>query len=234
MEDIRDSQYPGSEEQRTARKVARVMKLAREQRFADVLFDSTAFATSTPATKFNAAGAEPLTFLHELKDTVFAAAHGINPDSLIFGRDVFRQLARNPEIRGYVGSTSNGLASGSRILNDDMVIAVLRDVLGIPNIHVGQARKDNAVPGATSSEAYIWNGETIFMGILKGSDSIVQKSGTVRAMPVAALNFELGLKRVSGQYDSIDGLRRTVWADEEHVVQAIDSTLGHVVTNCLA
>ena len=71
------------------------------------------------------------------------------------------------------------------------------------------------------------------MGILRGSDSIVQKSGTVRAMPVAALNFELGLKRVSGQYDSIDGFRRTVWADEEHVVQAIDSTLGHVVTDCL-
>ena len=232
MEDILDSQYPGSEEQRIARKVARVMKLAREKRFADVLFDSAAFANSTPATKFDAAGAEPLTFLHELKDTLFKAAHGINPDSLIFGRDVFRQLARNPEIRGYVGSTSSGLASGNRILNDEAVIAVLRDVLGIPNIHVGQALKDNAVPGAASSEAYIWNGETIFMGILRGSDSIVQMSGRVRAMPVAALNFEFG-SRVSGQYDSTDGLRRTVWADEYHTVQAIDSTLGHVVTNCL-
>jgi hypothetical protein len=190
MEDILDSQYPGSEEQRIARKVARVMKLAREKRFADVLFDSTAFATSTPATKFDAAGAEPLTFLHELKDTLFAAAHGINPDSLIFGRDVFRQLARNPEIRGYVGSTSNGLASGNRILNDEAVLSVLRDVLGIPNVYVGQARQDNAVPGATSSEAYIWNGESIFMGILKGSDAIVQKSGNVKGMPVAALNFQ--------------------------------------------
>ena len=232
MEDILDSQYPGSEEQRIARKVARVMKLAREKRFADVLFDSTAFATSTPATKFDAAGAEPLTFLHELKDTVFAAAHGINPDSLIFGRDVFRQLARNPEIRGYVGSTSNGLASGNRILNDEAVLSVLRDVLGIPNVYVGQARQDNAVPGATSSEAYIWNGESIFMGILKGSDAIVQKSGNVKGMPVAALNFQFG-SMVAGQYDSLDKTRRYVYAEEVHAVQAIDSTLGHVVTNCL-
>lgn len=232
MEDILDSQYPGSEEQRIARKVARVMKLAREKRFADVLFDSTAFANSTPGTKFDAAGAEPLTFLHELKDTVFAAAHGINPDSLIFGRDVFRQLARNPEIRGYVGSTSNGLASGNRILNDEAVLSVLRDVLGIPNVYVGQARQDNAVPGATSSEAYIWNGESIFMGILKGSDAIVQKSGNVKGMPVAALNFQFG-SMVAGQYDSLDKTRRYVYAEEVHAVQAIDSTLGHVVTDCL-
>ena len=232
MEDILDSQYPGSEEQRIARKVARVMKLAREKRFADVLFDSTAFATSTPATKFDAAGAEPLTFLHELKDTVFAAAHGINPDSLIFGRDVFRQLARNPEIRGYVGSTSSGLASGNRILNDEAVLSVLRDVLGIPNVYVGQARQDTAVPGATSSEAYIWNGESIFMGILKGSDAIVQKSGNVKGMPVAALNFQFG-SMVAGQYDSLDKTRRYVYAEEVHAVQAIDSTLGHVVTDCL-
>lgn len=232
MEDIFDSQYPGSEEQRMARKVSRVMKLAREKRCADVLFDSTAFNTSSPATKYDAAGAEPLTNLHELKDTVFAAAHGINPDTMILGRDVFRVLARNPEVRGYVGSSSAGIAAGNRILNDEAVIAVLRDVLGIPNIHVGQARQDTAVPGATSSESYIWNGETIFMGILRGSDAIVQKSGGVKAMPVAALNFQFG-NMVAGQYDSLDKTRRYVYAEEVQSFQAIDSTLGHVLTDTL-
>jgi len=232
MEDIFDSQYPGSEEQRIAKKVARVMKLAREKRAADILFDSTAFETSSPATKFDAAGAEPLTFLHELKDTVFEKAHGINPDSLIFGRKVFRELARNPEVRGYLGTTTNNLASGNRILNDDAVLQVLREILGIPNILVGQARQDTAVPGATSSEAYIWNNETIFMGILRGSDAIVQKSGNVKGMPVAALNFQFG-SMVAGQYDSLDKTRRYVYAEEVNQFKAIDSTLGHVVTDCL-
>ena len=232
MEDIFDSQYPGSEEQRIAKKVARVMKLAREKRAADILFDSTAFNSSTPATKFGAAGAEPLTFLHELKDTVFEAAHGINPDTLIFGRDTFRTLARNPEIRGYVGDSSAGIAAGNRILNDEAVIAVLRDILGIPNVLVGQARQDNAVPGATSDEGYIWNGERIFMGILRGSDAIVQKSGNVKGMPVAALNFQFG-SMVAGQYDSLDKTRRYVYAEEVNQFKAIDSTLGHVVTACL-
>ena len=232
MEDIFDSQYPGSEEQRIAKKVARVMKLAREKRCADILFDSTAFETSSPATKFDAAGSEPLTFLHELKDTVFEKAHGINPDSLIFGRKVFRELARNPEIRGYLGTTTNNLASGNRILNDEAVLAVLRDILGIPNIHVGQARQDTAVPGAASSESYIWNNESIFMGILRGSDAIVQKSGNVKGMPVAALNFQFG-NMVAGQYDSLDKTRRYVYAEEVNQFKAIDSTLGHVVTDCL-
>tara|TARA_Y100000592_G_scaffold21405_1_gene33014 strand:- start:6869 stop:7870 length:1002 start_codon:yes stop_codon:yes gene_type:complete len=235
MEDIFDSQYPGSEEARLAKKVSRVMKLAKEKRAADVLFDATtnfASYTATPATKFDAAGAEPLTYLHETKDTVFANAHGINPDTLILGRDVFRTLARNPEIRGYVGDSSKGIASGNRILNDEAVISVLRDVLGIPNILVGQARRETAVPGATSSEAYIWERETIFMGILKGSDAIVQKSGNVKGMPTAALNLEFGGMQ-AGQYDSLDSTRRYVYAEEVHSFKLIDASLGFVVTNCL-
>ena len=71
MEDIFDSQYPGSEEARIAKKVARVMKLAREKRAADLLFGTANFedasATAQFGGKFNAAGAEALSYLHELK-----------------------------------------------------------------------------------------------------------------------------------------------------------------------
>jgi hypothetical protein len=236
MEDIIDSQYPGSEEARIAKKVARVMKLAKEKRAADLLFDGSNFNTETATnqfgSKFNAAGAAPLTYLHELKDTLFANAHGINPDSLVLGREVFRALARNPEVRGYVGDSSAGIASGNRILSDDAVKAVLRDILGIPNIMVGEARQDVAIPGAVSSEGYIWTADTIFMGLLHGSDAIVQKSGGVKAMPVAALNFEFG-GMVAGQYDSLDRTRRHVYAEESHIFQAIDADLGFVLTDCL-
>ena len=236
MEDIFDSQYPGSEEARIAKKVARVMKLAREKRAADLLFNTANFedndSTAQFGGKFNAVGAEALSYLHELKDIVFENAHGINPDTLIFGRQLFRELARNPEVRGYVGTSANGIASGERILNDEAVLAVLRDVLGIPNIFVGQARQDTAVPGATSSESYIWNGDSLFMGILKGSDAIVQKSGNVKGMPVAALNLSFN-DMVSGQYDSLDKTRRYVWGEEVNTFHAVDSTLGRIITDCL-
>jgi len=236
MEDIFDSQYPGSEEARLAKKVSRVIKLAREKRCADLLFGTANFnnnnSTAQFGEKFNAAGATPLTHLHTLKDTVFANAHGINPDSLVFGRALFRQLAKNPEVRGYVGSSTAGIASGNLILNDEAVISVLRDVLGIPNIYVGQALQDTAVPGATSSESAIWTDDSLFMGILRGSDAIVQKSGNVKGMPVGALNLSFN-SVVAGQYDSLDKTRRYVYAEEVGKFHAVDSTLGFVLTDCL-
>lgn len=240
MEDIFDSQYPGSEEGRIVRKVARTMKLAKEKRAADLLFDNTVFTnTSTAAAipggkgvKFNAAGAEPLSDLHIVKDQVFASSHGINPDTLILGREVFRELARNPEMRGYIGDATAGIASGNLLLNDETVIQVLRNVLGIPNIYVGAARRETAVPGATSSEGYIWTGDSIFMGIMKGSDAIVSKSGNVKAMPTAALDFEFkGMQ--AGQYDSLDMVRRYVWAEQINQFSKVDENFAYLVTDCL-
>lgn len=240
MEDIFDSQYPGSEEARIIRKVARTMKLAKEKRAADLLFDNTLFTnTSTAAAipggkgvKFNAAGAEPLSDLHIVKDQVFASSHGINPDTLILGREVFRELARNPEMRGYVGDANEGIASGNLLLNDEAIIQVLKNVLGIPNVYVGAARRETAVPGATSSEGYIWTGDSIFMGIMKGADAIVSKSGNVKAMPVAALDFEFN-NMTAGQYDHQDMTRRYVWAEQVNQFAKIDDSFAYLVTDCL-
>lgn len=242
MEDIEDSQYPGSEEARIVRKVARTMKLAKEKRAADLLFTATNFAAGSKSdadsipggkgVKFNAAGAEPLSDLHIVKDLVFANSHGINPDTLVLGREVFRELARNPEMRGYVGDATAGIASGNLLLNDEAIIQVLRNVLGIPNVYVGAARRETAVPGATSSEGYIWTSDQIFMGIMKGSDAIVSKTGNVKAMPVTALDFEYK-DMVAGQYDSLDLIRRYVWAEQVNQFKMVDSSFGFLVTDCL-
>jgi len=235
MEDIADSQNPGSEEARIIKKVARVMKLAKEKRAADTLFNGSNFNTATSTAqfggKFDVAGAEPLSYLHQLKDTIFDNAHGLNADTLILGREVFRSLARSGDLRGFFGDSSKGVASGNLVLNDEVVLNVLRDVLGIPNIHVGAARQDTAVPGAASSESYIWTGDSIFMGILHGSDAVQSKSG-VRMMPVAAANMVFETMK-AGQYDELDLTRRNVWADESQKFQVIDGDLGFVLTDCL-
>jgi hypothetical protein len=70
------------------------------------------------------------------------------------------------------------------------------------------------------------------MGILHGSDAIVQKSGNVKGMPVAALNLSFN-DMVAGQYDSLDKTRRYVYAEEVNVFHAVDSTLGRIITDCL-
>jgi hypothetical protein len=234
MEDIADSQYPGSEEARAAKKVARVMKLNKEKRAADLLFGTANFGNDTAANEFGGefddANAEPLSDLYDLKNTIFEGAHGINPDTLILGHKVFLTLAKNPEVRGFAGTSSAGFASGSRILSNEAVMQVLRDVLGIPNIYVGSARQDTSVPGATSSEGFIWTQDSLFMGILKGSDAIVQKSGTVKGMPVAALNL-VYQDMLAAQYDTPDRLRRHVYGEEFNKFHAVDSNLGRIITS---
>ena len=233
MEDIEDSQYPGTEEARSARKVRRALLLAQEKRCADLMFSTAQFTNNTtPGTKFDAAGAEPLSFLHQELDTLRAANHGIVADTIVLGYNVFRALARNPEIRSFVGDSGQGIASGNRILADSAVIEVLRSVLAVPNVYVGSARRETAIPGATSSEADIWNTETIGLYILRGSDAVAQKSGGVKAMPVAALNMQYkGLQ--AGQYDSLDLVRRHVWGEHVQQFKLVDATRGRLLTDCL-
>ena len=233
MEDIEDSQYPGTEEARSARKVRRALLLAQEKRCADLMFSTAQFTNNTtPATKFDATGAEPLSFLHQQLDVLRAANHGIVADTMVLGYNVFRALARNPEIRSFVGDSGQGIASGNRILADSAVIEVLRSVLAVPNVYVGSARRETAIPGATSSEADIWDTETIGLYILRGSDAVAQKSGGVKAMPVAALNMQYkGLQ--AGQYDSLDLVRRHVWGEHVQQFRLVDANRGRLLTDCL-
>ena len=112
------------------------------------------------------------------------------------------------------------------------MIEVLRSVLNIPNVFVGSARRETAIPGATSSEANIWDGETIGLYIMRGSDAVAQKSGGVKAMPVAALNMMYkGLQ--AGQYDSLDLVRRHVWGEHVQLFKKVDADRGRLLTNCL-
>jgi hypothetical protein len=230
LEDIKYSQYPGSEEQRSFKKVQRSMLLNRETRLANLLFgagnwgsytsDLASLASGSNGTQWNQAGAEPLTDLHALID--------------VLGYGALRALSRNAEVRGFftAGSTPSGTAAGNRLMKDDMVISVLKEVLGIPNVHVGSARKETANAGLTSSEAQVWTDDSVFMGIMKGSDAIANKNG-VKVMPVAALNFVYEGFSTSA-FDDLEQTKRTVWMEHAHQDKIIAQNYGFLLTDCLA
>jgi len=233
MEDIEDSQYPMAEQMRSARRVKRALLLAQEQRAASVLFDTGSFANASPATKFNAAGGEPLTYLSEQIDVLRAANHGIMPDTMILGYDVFRALGRNPEMRGYITTGAGGVASGNRLLQNEVIIEVLRDQLGIPNILVGAARRETAVAGAASSESQIWEAETIGFYLMRGGDPQVGRSGNLKIMPLCAVDLRYK-SYIAGEYDSLDMVRKNVYGEHVQQFKLIDATRGRLITNCLA
>lgn len=233
MEDIEDSQYPMSEEMRSARRVQRALLLAQEKRAADALFDTASFTIATPGTKFNQAGGEPLTYIHEQMDVLRATNHGIMPDTMVLGYDVFRELARNPEVRSFVGNSGNGIASGLRILPNQDVIEVLKSVFQLQHVYVGEARRETAVAGATSSEAQIWEGETIGLYLMRGAMPEAKVSGNVKVMPVCGLDLRYK-DYVAGQYDSLDRVRRHVYGEHVQQFKILDYNRGLLLTNTLA
>ena len=237
FEDINDSQY-GDEERYAADMVRRAMLLAKEKRCADLLFTASNFETDTAGNVLggfvDAAGTKAFDGLRTLRDTVFKNAHGIQPDSMIFGHDVFQALCKNIDMRGYVGTIGAGVASGGRSLREDALLTIISQELMIPNVYVASARRDTAVPGATSSEAAIWNTETIFCGILKSNtDFVRQNSGNIKGRPIAALDFE-NQELTGDAEDEWSRNSRVVRAMERHVYKVIDPKLGFVLTNCLA
>lgn len=232
MEDIEDSQYPMSEEMRSARRVQRALLLAQEKRAADALFDTASFTTATPATKFDAAGGEPLSYIHEQMDVLRATNHGIMPDTMVLGYNVFRELARNPEVRSFVGNSGNGIASGLRILPNQDVLDVLKSVFQLQHVYVGEARRETAVAGATSSEAQIWDGETIGLYLMRGAMPEAKVSGNVKVMPVCGLDLRYK-DYVAGQYDSLDRVRRHVYGEHVQQFKILDYNRGLLLTDCL-
>lgn len=240
LQDIKDNQLPRNYEERSAKKVGRSLKIDREKRAANLLFGTSnwgsytstlgALGNGSAGTAWSSASAQPLKDLDVLKDVVRANSHGIKPDTLILGYDAVRALGRNPEVRGIFFETS-GAAVGERIMAEEQVVAILKSVLRIPNIFVGEARYEQSLPGASSSEADIWTGNSVFMGILKGSDAMETANG-VQLMPVAAVEL-LYQDIEAGSYDSINRIRRHTFADMCHAYKVLAQNYGFVLTSCL-
>ncbi len=233
MEDIEDSQYPMGEEERASLKLSRALLLHREQSCADLMFSLTEFPNNvTPTTKFDAAGAEPLTYIHNQLDIFRGDNHGMVCDTMVFGWDIMRALCRNPEMRGYAGTVGQGFSSGNNILNDDACITALKNIFQVDRILVGAARRETAIIGQASSEANIWNGETIGLYIMRGSDAVSQRSGSIKTMPVAALDIQYK-PMIAGVWDDLDGIARNVWVEESNKFLKVDADKGRLIYNTL-
>mgnify|MGYP003342882480 FL=1 len=247
FEDLDDNQYPIDLLQREIRKITRSLMIDREKEAASTLFGTsnwtgynntladfnTAVNTDANGTKWDAAGAEPLTDLLALSDTIRKNAFGMSAEmqTLVMGYDCFLALQRNPELRGYLGSTANGLASGRRILPQAEVIDIIKGIFGFADVKVARARNNSANAGQTQTTADIWTANSLFLGVLKSPDgAVVGNSGSVKTSPASVLCLEVeGMK--SGQYDSLDQVRRQVWVEHEYVNKVIKPSFGYLLTS---
>lgn len=240
IQDMKDSLLPLDYEQREVLKIASAMGIDKEKRIADLLFTASNWGSYTSAlsalgngstgTKFDQAGATPLKDLDIMRDVIRANSHGITPDTLVLGHATARALARNPEVRGIFVATSGAVAN-NYLMTTDAVVTVLQQVLNIPNVFVGSARADFGVKGLASNESQIWTDDSLFMGICKGSDAI-QTVGGVRLLPLAAALFQYQ-EMQAGSYDSLNMIRRNVWAEEIYQGKVLAQNYGFLLTDVI-
>lgn len=245
FEDLDDNQYPIDLLQREIRKVTRSLMIDREKEASDTLFNAsnwtnyentlntfnTTVNTDANGAKWDTAGSEPLVDLLALSDTIRKNAYGMGADmqTLVMGYDCFLALQRNAEIRGYFGTSGAGLASGNRILPQAEVISIIKSIFGFKDVKIGRARNNTANPLQTQTTGDIWNADRVWLGILKSPDgAVVGNSGSVKTSPASVLTLEVeGMK--SGQYDSLDQVRRQVWVEHEYVNKVIKPSFGYLL-----
>lgn len=240
LQDAKDSMYVQDYSEREIKKVSRALALDKEARIADLLFTAAnwgsytsslaALGNGSAGVKFDQPGAQPLKDLDILKDLIRENTHGIAVDTIILGHKAARALARNPEFRGIFLATS-GAVGNSYLMNNDMVVATLKNVLNVPNVFIGSARKDAGLKGLASSEAQIWTDDSIFCGCLRGSDAIQNMSG-VKMMPLAAALFQYS-ELTAGEYDSLNGIRRSVWGEEIYTAKILAQNYGFLLTDVI-
>ena len=245
LEDLDDNQYPIDLLQREIRKITRSLMIDREKEASTTLFSASNWTnyentlstfnasvnTDANGAKWDTAGAEPLTDLLALSDTIRKNAYGMGADmqTLVMGYDCFLALQRNAELRGYFGSATDGLASGNRILPQAEVINIIKSIFGFKDIKVGKARNNTANPLQTQTTGDIWNTDRLWLGVLKSPDgAVVGNSGSVQTSPASVLTLEIeGIK--SGEYKSPDMVRQNVWVENEYVNKVIKPSFGYLL-----
>lgn len=237
MQDLRDWSHPGDLEDRQMEILANVAAIKRELRLKDALFNGSNFNTVACASitngsgaKFSAAGGEPISDLSLIRDEARANAHGIMPDTLILGYDVVSAISRNAEARGFLGDTSAGLASGSRVMMLSEVPQMLSNILGIPNVYVGASRYEGVRQGGTSAEVDVW-ADGVWMGNLRGGNPIAS-GNRVRVSAVGLADFVYEEDN-AGRYDTPDMVARNIWLEHIHQYKVLDSNQGYYISDCV-
>lgn len=237
MQDLRDWAHPGDLEDRQVEILANALAIKEEKRLRDALFNGSNFQTVACASitdgagqKFSHADAKPISDLTRIRDELRASAHGIKPDSLIIGYDVAANMARNAEVRGFLGSVSNGLASGERVMPHSEVVNMLRQILEIPNVYIGSSRYEANRQGDSSSEVDMW-ADGLWMGNLRGGNPVAS-GNRVRVSAVGLVKFEYAAG-LAGMYDSRDGILRNLWLEDIHQYKPLDSNQGYYVSDCV-
>ena len=128
------------------------VSLSKEKLVADIVRDPAQYDAShvdTPAKLWSAADSTPIKDIRIARGIIEDDTHGFESDTLVMGRDVYRTLLVNPEIKSIILFL--------KLKSEKEIISNLPEILGVKNIYVGNAQIITSEDGVTPEVATrIW------------------------------------------------------------------------------
>lgn len=244
---LTDAQDGISVMERHTNKVRRNVWIQQEVSLNNLLLDTTAAAALWPDAALAALGgpaagvkwstvatSDPIADLIATKDAIYQQS-GVMPDSLLMSYDVAMWASVNPQVRGYVGSSAAGIASGGSLhLTFDDLAATLNRVLfgGAGKVEILSALRNTvnpALPIVAGTNIQPISTDTYWMGKL-GDPQATVNGQTVTMDPVAAARLEFGgWMQATEELDEDRGVK--VYGHLRDVQQLINANLGYLVTD---
>lgn len=151
-----------------ARRVRRLLALAREIRIAAVLFNTSTF---TPASNIthewdDAANADPIADVKAAKSRLWA--RGVEANALLINKQVYENILGCDSVLDRIASNGAGDKTARALLN----VQKLMEVFDLRHILVGAALKNTADEGQTASLSPVWSGEYAAVGRIAETEDI--------------------------------------------------------------
>lgn len=143
------------------------MKLAREKRVKDLVFNTTTWTgadlyTDNSGAPWDAAASAVIKQIQTAREKVRLNC-GVPADSMIIGESAFINLLNNTEIKAKF--------PGATVITEAMMRAQMGAIFGIQNLIVGQAVYNSADEGLTFTGAEIWPDDYALVAVL-GTDGL--------------------------------------------------------------
>lgn len=116
--------------------------------------------------QFDQSGTEPVDFFDEQRDDL-GAATGMEPNTLVLGRDVFRVLKNHPEIKDRIKYTQTGFVTAE----------ILAKLFGVDRVVIPGSVKNSAAEGAADAIDYIVGRKDALLVYSAPNAAIDQPSG---------------------------------------------------------
>lgn len=225
-QDLDDSPDPLKLQEIESQAVLQNILIAKEQRLAAKMFDTSAFTTVTlaGADQWSTSTGDPVSNIEAARKAVHSRC-GILPNAIVLGAPAYWAIRKSAAILSYMGTQKDRL-----LVTDEALKLMLKDYFKFEIVEFGLGLANSANQGQTFASSDIW-GDYVWVGVLAGEGIAARSSVSVKPTSVAQFEYQ---PLVSEEYEDND--TRCLNTRHRHLVDevVIDALAGQIIADTAA